>query len=138
MSICKYKHNNVNQTNIWSKPVREYNKHLNHTLSLPDQIALEDDAMRQVIGQCWENLIDKVYELNSELSIGNMQYDKYAQEITETNNELEKKNIPLKVKLFSKNTMEEIINIMPEQLIHCTDGQYQDCDPTLLYGGYYG
>jgi len=140
VNITGWKGSNVNQTNIWNKPVKAYNKHLNDTLSLPDQIGLEEDAMRNVIEQCWENLIDKVCELNSELSIGNIQYDKYAKEIKETNNELEKKNIPLKVRLLSKNTMEEVVHIMPEQLIKCTDGQYSNCDPSLLYGygGYYG
>jgi hypothetical protein len=103
-------------------------------------VKTNEDPMEKFIEATWESLIDKVEELNSELVLGNKQYQEYASIIQKLNDKLNASNIPLKVKLLSQNTMEEVIHITPYQLIECTDEQYACCDPSLLYGegGIYG
>ena len=97
-----------------------------------------DDPMKQFIEETWEALIEKVEELNGELTMGNKQYAEYASTIQLLNDKLKAQNIPLRVKLLSRNTMEEVIHVTPYQLVECIDKLYEDCDPGLLMGGYYG
>ena len=115
---------NTSQTKLWNNSFHHSN----------------EDPMRKFIETAWESLIDKVDELNSDLVMGNKQYEEYASAVEKLNDKLKINKVPLKIKLLSQNTMEEVITITPYQLIECTDAQYADCDPSYNYGygGYYG
>lgn len=100
--------------------------------------AKKEDPMEDFIGNVWEGLIEKVEELNGELTMGSSQYEEYASTLEKLNNKLQTQNIPLKVRILSRNTMEEVVYMDAHQLIECTDPKYSDLNPHMLYGGYNG
>tara|TARA_R100000808_G_C2137603_1_gene145696 strand:+ start:432 stop:1322 length:891 start_codon:yes stop_codon:yes gene_type:complete len=98
----------------------------------------KEDPMEKLVEETWEVLVEKVDELNDEMTMGNKKYAEYSSTICKLNDKLKSRNIPLKIRLISKNTIEELMYITGHALVKCTNPKYINCDPIKTYGGYYG
>ena len=104
----------INQTTLWGQ----------------DRVPKDEEA--NIIQMAWNQLIEKLDEINSAFCAGEFQYDKYANKIKDVNRRLEKAKMPLKVGLIEQCNMEELLYAFPWDLIECQVG-YEYLDPREGY-----
>ena len=88
-----------------------------------------EDKKRMTISASWVELIEKVDEINSAFVAGEFQYDRYAKKINDLNRRVKNAKLPLQVELISQGSFEQLLHILPSELISCEVG-YEDLDPS--------
>ena len=119
-----------NVSKYCTKPESNIKKYAGNVKNLSQLSLMKDDE--EVFEQSFENCLEKVDEIHGQMISGEINYADYSKMITKINDDLLKERIGLKVRLLSKNQIEDIFTVSPYELIEVTDPLYKD----TYYGGW--